>query len=151
MAENRSSKKLSSNEPNAEKKKQDNNQKEESIIPEEVLEQIPEEERGRVTSIIRQTMISGVLGRKNPIADKITSEHIEKMIDGSEKDSEREYNEKKNQRWFVFAIILLGAGLLIFLTIYLAKENAATFMDILVPILAFLGGMGAGYGVAKKS
>lgn len=156
MAEKKEHKKPSSKDLVQDSEKQDSeknkqNEKEESVIPDEILEQLPEEERGRVTSIIRQTMIAGVLGRKNPIADKITSDHIDKILDGSEKNSEREYNEKKNQRWFIFAIILVGIALLIFLTVYLAKDNEATFMKILIPILAFLGGMGAGYGVAKKS
>jgi len=123
---------------------------EDSIIPEELLEQIPKEERGKVVSIIRQTMFSGIMGRRNPIADKISGEHITKMIDESAKDSEREYKEKKNQRWFVFGVILIGTALLIFLTLYLAKDNETTFMNILIPILAFLGGMGAGYGISKK-
>lgn len=51
---------------------QDSN-KNQDIIPEEILEAIPEEDRGRVASIIKQTMISGVMKRNNPIADKVTS------------------------------------------------------------------------------
>lgn len=52
----------------------------EEIIPEEILEAIPEEDRGKVASIIRQTMISGVMKRSNPLADKMTSEHITQII-----------------------------------------------------------------------
>ena len=64
------------------------NKKEESVIPDEILEQMPEEERGRVISIMKQTMFSGIMSRKNPIAEKITEGHIDKMIDESAKDSE---------------------------------------------------------------
>ena len=48
------------------------------IIPEEILEGVPEEDRSRIKSIISQTMISGVMRRNNPISDKVTSAHITK-------------------------------------------------------------------------
>jgi len=127
------------------------NKKEESVIPDEILEQMPEEERGRVISIMKQTMFSGIMSRKNPIAEKITEGHIDKMIDESAKDSEREYKDKNNQRLFTLGIVFLGVLLLIFLTVYLAKSHEETLMNIIIPILAFLGGMGAGYGIAKKT
>lgn len=50
-----------------------------SIIPEEILESIPVEERGKVVSIIKQSMFSSITKRSNPIAEKITSEHITQL------------------------------------------------------------------------
>ncbi|MBX2930616.1 MAG: hypothetical protein KF781_01575 [Chitinophagaceae bacterium] len=60
----------------------DNNEKNElvkntaSIIPEEVLKALPVEERGKILSVVQQSMFQGVVRRGNPISEKITSEHI---------------------------------------------------------------------------
>jgi len=40
------------------------------IIPEEILEAIPAEDRGRIVSVIKQSMFSGVMRRGNPISEK---------------------------------------------------------------------------------
>lgn len=85
------------------------------------------------------------------IASKLTPQHIDKLLDESGKDNEREYKDRNYQRWFIIGIIALGIAVLIFLTLYLAKDNESIFMKILIPILTFLGGVGAGYGIGKKS
>lgn len=70
----------------------------EGIIPEEILKVIPEEDRGRVASIIKETMISGVMRRSNPIADKITTEHITQLISKSDDQDKRDREERKGER-----------------------------------------------------
>ncbi len=88
-----------------EDKKQDlekrNNEQEdlisEGIIPSEILEAIPEEDRGRVSSIIKQTMFSGVMRRSSPIADKITTEHITQLISKSDEQDLRDRKERRKE------------------------------------------------------
>jgi hypothetical protein len=59
-----------------EKPKVDLSNPDHSMIPEEFLEALPEKERGKVVSFIKQSMFSSEMRRNNPIADKITTEHI---------------------------------------------------------------------------
>lgn len=69
----------------------------EGIIPEEILDVIPEEDRGRVATIIKQTMFSSVMRRGNPIADKITTEHISQLISKSDDADKRDRKRKKRR------------------------------------------------------
>jgi hypothetical protein len=68
------------------------------FIPDEVLEAIPLEERGRVIRIMKQSMFSGVMRSGNPISEKITTEHITKLIDKSDNQDIRDREERKGQR-----------------------------------------------------
>ncbi len=71
--ENKKGKKESSKTHESKETNQEKNS-DRGVIPDELLESIPEEERGKVASVIKQTMISGVMRRNNPIAEKITSD-----------------------------------------------------------------------------
>lgn len=68
------------------------------LIPDEILEAIPVEERGKVISVIKQSMISSVTRRNNPIADKITTEHIRNSLQNlTSKTKGTEKKEKGNE------------------------------------------------------
>ena len=91
--------------------KQDNSEKEESsetVIPEEIFEAIPEEDRGRVASIIKQTMISGVMRKSNPIAEKITGDHITQIISKSDEQDKRDREERNSERKYNIGLVVLG-------------------------------------------
>lgn len=77
---------------------EDNKTYSEHFIPDEILEAIPDEDRVKVAGIIRQTMISGVMRRSNPIADKITSDHITQLISKSDEQDIRDRTERKGER-----------------------------------------------------
>lgn len=82
------------------------NQNSREVIPEEILDAIPEEERGKVASIIKETMISGVMRRSNPIADKITTEHITQLISKSDNYDKRDRDERKSERNYNLFLVL---------------------------------------------
>lgn len=121
----------------------------EELIPEEILEAIPEEERGRVASIIKQTMVSGVMRRSNPIADKITTEHITQLISKSDVQDKRDREERKGERNYNLYLIGIGLVFVGFLIVFL-QENEDLLIKIVIAIISFVGGFGFGQARKKK-
>jgi len=113
------------------------------IIPEEILEAIPEEDRGRISSIIKQTMISGVMRRNNPISDKITTEHITSLIEKSDTHDLRDREERKSEKNYTIIYILIALAFIAFLIVYL-KDNQDLLIKIVIGIISFVGGFGFG-------
>jgi|SRR5690625_1486725 len=127
-------------------KEEDREEKEnlsEDIIPEEVLEAFPEEERGRIESVMRQTIISGVMRRGNPIADKITSEHITQLITKSDDQDRREWEERSRDRNYNLILVGIGVVFVSFLVVFL-KDNENLLLNLVLAIISFIGGFGFG-------
>jgi len=122
----------------------------EHFIPDEILEAIPEEDRGKVAAIIRQTMISGVMRRSNPIADKITSDHITQLISKSDEQDIRDRTERKGERNYNLILIIISLVFVGFLIIFL-QSNEDLLIKIVIGIISFLGGFGFGQSRKKKS
>lgn len=131
------------------KNKEQENSVPEGIIPEEILDAIPEEDRGRVASIIKQTMISGVMRRSNPIADKITTEHITQLISKSDDHDKRDREERKGERNYNLILILIGLVFIGFLIVFL-QQNEDLLIKIVIGIISFVGGFGFGQTRKKK-
>ncbi len=121
----------------------------ENLIPEDVLESIPVEERGKVVSIIKQSMFSGVMRRGNPISEKITGEHITKLIDKSDNQDIRDREERKSQRNYNLVLIIIGLIFLGFLVVFL-KDDKELLYKIIIAIISFIGGFGIGRTTSKK-
>lgn len=124
-------------------------QNSEGFIPDEILEAIPEEERGKVASIIKQTMISGVMRRSNPIADKITSEHITQLITKSDEHDIRDRAERKSERNYNLLLVLIGIVFIGFLIVFL-QNNEDLLIKVIIGIISFIGGFGFGQSRKKK-
>lgn len=122
----------------------------EQIIPDEILEAIPEEDRGKVAGIIRQTMISGVMRRSNPIADKITSDHITQLISKSDEQDIRDRTERKGERNYNLILIIIALVFIGFLIIFL-QSNEDLLIKIVIGIISFVGGFGFGQSRKYKS
>jgi len=122
----------------------------EHFIPDEILEAIPEEDRGKVAAIIRQTMISGVMRRSNPIADKITSDHITQLISKSDEQDIRDRTERKGERNYNLILIIISLVFVGFLIIFL-QSNEDLLIKIVIGIISFLGGFGFGQSRKKTS
>lgn len=122
---------------------------EDPIIPEEILEGLPEEDRGRIQGIIRQTMVSAVMGNKNPIAEKITSEHITKIIENSDNQDKRDRDERRSEKNYEIIFLLIGLVFLGFLIVFL-KDDKELLYKIIIAILSFIGGFGIGKTSKRK-
>ena len=114
---------------------------EEGIEP-EILKKVPPE--------IRQIMEVGMarIGpMPNPLLQKVTPAHIDKILDLSDKDEERAFQDVRSSRLYTLIYVGIGAGLLLFLTIYLVPIDQQLYREILKDIILVSGGFGAGIGV----
>jgi hypothetical protein len=113
----------------------------------ESVEKIPEPVRSFFSSFFasRQPVFP-------PFMEKINEEHINKVLDYSEKQDERDFAEAQAERKFAFArfivIALVFAFTLVFLTLYLAPIDKELYRDVLKIGLGFLSGAGLAGGVA---
>jgi len=82
----------------------------------------------------------------HPIYEKITSEHITKLIDTSDKDSERGLKDTSQRRRYSMLFALLIAAVFVFLVIYLRTSDPELLKSLIGYLIVFAGGMGAGYG-----
>lgn len=119
------------------------------LIPEEILDAIPIKDRGKVVSIIKQSMFSGVMRRGNPISEKITEEHITKLIEKSDNQDVRDREERKSQRNYNLILLIIGLIFLGFLIVYL-KEDKELLYKIIIAIISFVGGFGIGRTTSKR-
>ncbi len=82
----------------------------------------------------------------NPVAEKITENHITKILDNTAEESGRRARDKTQSRKFTFASAVLAVGVFVFLTVFL-KPDRDLYVEIIQLLAIFAGGFGAGYGV----
>lgn len=115
-----------------------------SPIDPEVLDKLPDDVRKAVESFSLQAFSGPVF---NPILKKITESHIDKALDQTEKDSERDFKDRQRGRTFALLYAVIAAALFVFVTIYLAGLDKELYRDLLTKIIIFFGGSGVGYGI----
>ncbi len=94
-------------------------------------------------------MVSGVMRRSNPIADKITTEHITQLISKSDVQDKRDREERKGERNYNLYLIVIGLVFVGFLIVFLQK-NEDLLIKIVIAIISFVGGFGFGQSRKKK-
>ncbi|RJP33342.1 MAG: hypothetical protein C4527_04640 [Candidatus Omnitrophota bacterium] len=115
----------------------------------EIVEKMPGNMRDHFFALISKQL-------KDPfsfgINEKLTEEHINKIIDYTEKDNERNYRFADSARKYHLIYTVIGVLLFVFLTWFLSTNSSAVYSDILKMMAIFAGGLGAGYGIksAKK-
>lgn len=84
-----------------------------------------------------------------PFMDKIEPQHISDIIKGADKFDEREFNDKKSTKRYMFAYCLIAVALIIFFTVFFKSDP-----DMLRLIITFLIGLGSGiaggYGIGSR-
>ena len=114
-------------------------------IPQKDNELIPEDAKQfkHIFSMVSQSF----RGTFPPtVYEKVTSDHIGKVLDSYTREAEFKYKYASSQRWFNLGYVLLSVVLFVFLTIYLSSNQSGTYLDILKTIFVFAGGFGGGYG-----
>lgn len=104
---------------------------------------------GQVFGRMMSTSLSMMGGVINPIAESMTPENLSELIAFTDRDSGREYDDRKHSRISTFlfgAFVLLLIVGLIFGLLLLASENLVRY--VLVGVGGFIGGLGSGLGVA---
>jgi len=92
-----------------------------------------------------QRFISGT----DKIAEKITEEHIGKIIDISEKEDERSFKAFKFGR--IVGLIIFMVSLAFAFVLLLVFKDSEYFPTILTAIFSFLGGLGVGKFIVPNS
>ena len=86
----------------------------------------------------------------NPIAEKMTPEHISEIISSRRAETSRDYEDKKHARlslvWFLVFVVTVGCILTVAL-ILSGHDNFA--VQVLDKALFTASGFGAGFGVAE--
>jgi hypothetical protein len=117
-------------------------------LPAEVLEKLPPEERRLVESAFQAAIYSGPF--PNPIAQKLTPEHITQIIDATARDSQAEYDDRKHARPFLYGLLAFVSLLAAIVIIVLALEDKTDTLNEVIKLIAvFAGGAGSGFGFAE--
>jgi hypothetical protein len=83
----------------------------------------------------------------HPLFDKFTPEHTSQFLENIRKDDENEYKLKSSNRWFHVVYVFLALAFLFFLIVFLLPKDKDLLTKILELLVAFGGGVGAGYGI----
>ncbi len=110
---------------------------------EEFFESIPEQDRGKVFNIIEEKFFSGFMQRSNSFADKLTPEHIGKVIDHADERDKRDREDSDKQKSFHMKILVIG---LLFLggIIWFLHADKDLLLTIFTSVASFVGGYGLG-------
>ncbi len=109
----------------------------------ESLEDIPPEARHVVNMFGMATRFGPT---PNPLLEKLTPAHIDRILDLSGKADEREFQDAQSSRMFSLIYIGIGAALLVFLTWFLVPIDKNVYLEIIKTLLAAGGGFGARVG-----
>lgn len=116
------------------------------ILPPELLEDLPPE----AASHIRETFLSLSGPMQNPIARKVTGDHITQLIENSAVESKREHDHKANGRLYTLVYVVLGILVFFGLAWMFAKNDPELFKEILKLFTTFAAGLGVGWGFKSQ-
>ena len=117
----------------------------EQPTPAKVAQKLPEGElRGVLQAFFAKTSIA------NPIADRITSEHVSTMLSLRAEERRMDYGDRRHSRWlftgFAVFVIIVAVGFSVFLA---DRQQDALLTDLLTKLIIALGGFGAGWGASS--
>ncbi|QLE56761.1 hypothetical protein [Nostoc sp. TCL26-01] len=133
----------SNKETGEEKNSQDNESGYIDKIPEE-LNNLPPEVKSEIRAFLSMGRFSA--SSSSPILDKINQQHITKILESVEKDSERAFLDARETRKYNLIAICIFVAVFVFLTVYLVNKDIAVYQDILKILIIFGGGFGSGLG-----
>lgn len=111
----------------------------------EAIEQASPEEMG---TIMRQVSMAFMTGRNNPesqIAQKVSEEHISDYLRASEINMKKGFQERRETKIFVFALVVCGL-FSFFLLISQLKDNPDLMEKVLYAVGGLITGAFGGYG-----
>jgi hypothetical protein len=114
-------------------------------IEPEVLDKLPPEARKRLVEMNSFMALSGPM--MPPFLKKINEEHISRVLELSDKDSQRAFEDAQSSKKYTLAYVVCSFLLFGFIIVYLADRNPVLLKDILTVLGIFAGGFGAGFGL----
>ncbi len=114
----------------------------------EDLEQIPEDEFPSPPKLAKamMSMMRVSASPSSPILEKLNESHINKIIESTDKDSERAFLDASSARKYGFFYFIIGVVTFVGLTVYLVDRNVSVYQEILKTLIIFGGGFGSGIG-----
>jgi hypothetical protein len=117
-------------------------------IPAEVLESLPPDVRERVEASFTAALYSGPF--PNPIASKVTSEHITQVLNARDRATELEFKDRQHSRKWTALITggVVVAALILILWLGLTGHDALV-SDLMKIGVGAVVGAGGGYGLGR--
>ena len=86
----------------------------------------------------------------SPFWEKITPEHVSQVIESRDLATKLTIEDRQKCRHFDVVYIILGVLALGFLVLTLQGSNPDLLEKLITIVLSFVGGMGAGWGLARR-
>ncbi len=117
-----------------------------------IISELPEEKREIVERFMYQSFqMRATITPESEVSKKITSDHITKYIDASEKEMELSYKDKEKTRKFNI-IVIIGCFVFFTLLIFMLKSSPNILERIVTSVVSLIAGAlgGYGYGTSKR-
>lgn len=115
-----------------------------------ILEGIPKESRHEVKKLVGMSMqMGGVISPQMELMKKMTSEHVSEFLATQKKEMENHYKENRENKIFLFAILLITLVFIILL-IQLLKDKPDIMEKVLFTLGGLITGLFGGYGIGKS-
>jgi len=115
-------------------------------IPQEILEKLPSHIRESFQSMM---VMSGQV--PHPLISKLEPEHIHKIIDATEKDNQRDFQDKQSSRKSnLIWLLVICVFILAVFSLFIFSKNTDLVVPIGTALLGFAGGFGSGFGVGRR-
>jgi len=126
-------------------------EEEENILSDEIIEKLPPEIRGIVRKSTSMFMAGSYPPPYHYIFRKMTPEHIGKVIDSLDSDSQRDHKERMStRRWYYAYLITILMFILLLSLLFLWKDKSEYIVPIITAILGGAGGYGIGLSMGQK-
>lgn len=114
-----------------------------------ILENMPKEERHEVRKMIGMSMqMGGVISPQMELMKKMTPEHVSDFLDTQKKAMENQFKESRENKVFLFAVLLVTLVFVILL-IFLLKDKPEVMEKVLFTLGGLITGLFGGYGIGK--
>ena len=117
-------------------------------IPQEVLEKLPPKQRQQIESFMATAMSIGPM--PNPLANKITAEHITEFIKMHSKGMDLQHSDSRDSRRITLIVFAIGSVLSTLVILSLSYANKTDIlMELIKAGIFMIGGFGGGYGFSE--
>lgn len=115
----------------------------ESVLPDQILDKLDPGDRQVIKeSFLTMMRVSGPM--PHPLLSKFTQEHIDKILDGIDREKQRDHAAADADRKYNFWIYLTALAALVAIIILLKEQK-----DLLIPLLSLITGFAGGFGFGK--
>ena len=110
-----------------------------------VLDQLPTELKRSVETVLSTQ--KPVTPLPATLADKITEQHIEKVLELTAQEDTRRYMDTLQRRRYRLVYLILGIACFAILAFFMVGEHTELFEEIVKLFFVFTGGIGTGYAL----